>query len=249
MTYSIVARDPKTGEIGITVASRFFACGVQVPWVSAKAAVASQAFVNPLWGIEGLSRLDAGEAPTAILLDLLSRDAGEALRQAHFLAPDGQMVQHTGANCVPWAGHVSALNVSVAGNMLVGPDVVLDTLANYRNHPELPFAERLLCAMEAGEAAGGDSRGRQAAGLVIHGGQPYPTIDIRADDHADPLWELRRLLAVSKERYAIFATSMATCDNFSGMVDRQPLDEAIAKDEAHRKEHGIASRSFAVPPA
>jgi uncharacterized Ntn-hydrolase superfamily protein len=249
MTYSIVARDPITGEIGIAVASRFFACGVQVPWVSATAAVASQAFVNPLWGIEGLTRLDAGEAPRAILTDFVLRDGGEAIRQAHFLAPDGQMVQHTGASCVPWAGHVSATDISVAGNMLVGPDVVRDTLASYLEHPELPFAERLLCAMEAGEAAGGDSRGRQAAGLVIHAGQPYPALDFRADDHANPLGELRRLLAVSKERYAIFATSMATTDNFSGMIDRQPLDAAIAKDEAYRNEHGIASQSFAAPSA
>lgn len=104
MTYSIVARDPMTGEIGIAVASRFFACGVQVPWLSATAAVASQAFVNPLWGIEGLTRLDAGEAPRAILTDFVLRDGGEAIRQAHFLAPDGQMVQHTGASCaLGWA--------------------------------------------------------------------------------------------------------------------------------------------------
>jgi uncharacterized Ntn-hydrolase superfamily protein len=249
MTYSIVARDPGTGQIGIAVASRFFACGVQVPWVSATAAVASQAFVNPLWGIEGLARLDRGETPLAILADFLKRDAGEATRQAHFLAPDGQMIQHTGANCVPWCGHVSAPDISVAGNMLTGPEVIEDALASYLGHPDLPFAERLLTAMEAGEAAGGDKRGRQAAGLVIHAGQPYPAIDIRADDHADPLAELRRLLAVSAERYTIFATAMGTVENFSGMTDRRPMDAAIAKDEARRRDQGIASHSFAVPPA
>jgi uncharacterized Ntn-hydrolase superfamily protein len=249
MTYSIVARDQSTGEIGIAVASRFFACGVQVPWVSATAAVASQAFVNPLWGIEGLARLDRGEPPEAILTDFLQRDAGEATRQAHFLAPDGQMIQHTGASCVPWCGHVSAPDISVAGNMLTGPEVIEDTLASYLGHPDLPFAERLLTAMEAGEAAGGDKRGRQAAGLLIHAGQPYPAIDIRADDHADPLAELRRLLAVSAERYMIFATAMGTVENFSGMTDRRPMDAAIAKDEARRRDQGIASHSFAVPPA
>ena len=104
-------------------------------------------------------------------------------------------------------------------------------------------------AEEAGEAAGGDSRGRQAAGLVIHQGQTYASIDIRADDHAHPLAELRRLLAVSEERYAIFATAMATTENFSGMVDRKPLDEAISNDEAYRKKYGITSQSHAVPPA
>ena len=247
MTYSIVARNVKTGEIGVAVASRFFACGVHVPWVSATAAVASQAFVNPLWGIEGLSRLDAGEPPKGILSDFLKRDAGRASRQAHFLAPDGQMVQHTGAECVAWAGHVSAHDISVAGNMLAGPGVVQETLDSYLGHPELPFVERLLTAMEAGEAAGGDNRGRQAAGLVIHSGQAYPFIDIRADDCADPLAELRRLLAVSKERYMLFADSMATSENFSGMVDRRALDEAIANAERFSKEHGIVSQSFAVP--
>ncbi len=247
MTYSIVARNAQMGEIGIAVASRFFACGVQVPWVSARAAVASQAFVNPLWGIEGLQRMEAGEPPNVVLSDFLDRDAGQASRQAHFLAPDGQMVQHTGTDCVPWAGHVSAPHISVAGNMLAGPAVVQDTLASYLAHPELPFAERLLTAMDAGEAAGGDKRGRQAAGLVIHSGQPYPLIDIRADDHADPLAELRRLLAVSEERYMLFARAMATSENFSGMIDRRPLDEAIAKSEQHRLENGITSRSFAVP--
>lgn len=247
MTYSIVARNSETSEIGIAVASRFFACGVQVPWVSPTAAVASQAFVNPLWGIEGLSRLDNGEAASDILADFVARDKGQASRQAHFLAPDGQMVQHTGADCVPWAGHVSAPDISVAGNMLMGPEVVQDTLASYLDHPDLPFAERLLTAMEAGEAAGGDKRGRQAAGLIIYKGQPYSAIDIRADDHSDPLAELRRLLAVSQERYALFAQAMATTDNFSGMVDRKPLDEAITTSEQHRKDQGIKSQSFAVP--
>lgn len=249
MTYSIVAREPKSGQIGIAVASRFFACGVQVPWVSATAAVATQAFVNPLWGIEGVARLDKGEDPKAVLADFVSRDAGQAIRQAHVMAPCGQMAQHTGADCVPWAGHVSAQDISVAGNMLTGPDVIARTLACYLSHPELAFAERLLTAMEAGAAAGGDKRGRQAAGLVIHAGQPYPLLDIRADDHADPLAELRRLLAVSKERYMMFKDAMATTQNFSGTIDRRPLDAALDQDAADRKAHGIASQSYAVPPS
>lgn len=248
VTYSIVAKDAKTGEIGIAVASRFFACGVQVPWLSATAAVASQAFVNPLWGTEGLKRLDDGEAPARILNDFLSRDLGQASRQAHFLAPDGQMIQHTGKDCVPWAGHVAAPLVSVAGNMLTGPDVVQNTLDSYQSNKDLPFAERLLTAMEAGQAAGGDKRGRQAAGLIIHAGQPYSKLDIRADDHSDPLAELRRLLAVSAERYALFAQAMATTENFSGMTDRTPLDQAIRDAEAYRTEHAIASQSFATDP-
>lgn len=247
MTYSIVAKDPESGEIGIAVASRFFACGALVPYVSATAAIASQAFVNPLWGTEGLPRLQQGEAPEAVMGDFIARDAAQAIRQAHMIAPDGRIAQHTGADCVPWCGHVSAPNVSVAGNMLAGPEVVSQTLASYQAQAALPFAERLLAAMQAGEDAGGDKRGKQAAGLLIHRGQPYAALDLRVDDHADPLSELRRLFAVSKERYEMFAMGIATVDNFSGMLDRTPIDEAIAKDEARRAAQGIASASFATP--
>ncbi|MBS0126701.1 DUF1028 domain-containing protein [Thetidibacter halocola] len=246
MTYSIVARDPRTGEVGIAVASRFFACGAMVPHVGPTAAMASQAFVNPLWGIEGLQRLTAGENPQAILDDLVARDGGQQIRQAHMIGPDGRIAQHTGAGCVPWAGHAQAPNVSVAGNMLAGSAVVQDTLAAFVAAEDQPLAQRLLTAMEAGERAGGDKRGRQAAGLRVHAGQPYAALDLRVDDHADPLAELRRLMDVAEERYTIFRTAMPTVENFSGMVDRRPLDEAIAKSEADRAARGIASRSFAT---
>ncbi len=249
MTYSIVARDSATGEIGIAVASRFFACGSLVPHVAPTAAIASQAFVNPLWGTQGLPRLVRGDAPDTLFADLVGRDAGQAMRQAHALAPDGRIAQHTGAECVPWAGHASGPDISVAGNMLTGPEAVRDTLQSYLDLPDLPFAERLLAAMQAGEDAGGDKRGKQAAGLLIHAGQPYPALDLRVDDHGDPLTELRRLYAVSGERLRLFAMGLATEENFSGMVDRTPLDEAIAKDEAHRAAHGIASQSHATSNA
>ncbi len=249
MTYSIVARDGRTGEVGIAVASRFFACGSLVPFVSPTAAIASQAFVNPLWGIEGLPRLVDGDAPDDIFADLISRDRGKAMRQAHALAPNGRIAQHTGADCVPWCGHVSGPDISVAGNMLTGPRVVQDTLQAFLDQPDLPFADRLLVAMQAGEDAGGDKRGKQAASLLIHAGQPYPDLDLRVDDHSDPLSELRRLHAVSKERYRLFAQGIPSVENFSGIVDRTPIDEAIAKDEAYRSEHGIKTQSHAVPPA
>jgi len=247
MTYSIVARDAAKGEIGIAVASRFFACGSLVPHVAATAAIASQAFVNPLWGTEGLPRLAAGEAPQAILDDFIARDGGQAMRQAHMLAPDGRIAQHTGTDCVPWCGHVARPDISVAGNMLAGPEVIADMLQAFLDNPDLPFAERLLVAMQAGEDAGGDKRGKQAAGLLIHAGQPYPSVDLRVDDHVDPLTELRRLKAVSEERFKMFSMGIATEQNFSGMTDRTPIDEAIAKDEAYRAEHGIASQSYATP--
>lgn len=246
MTFSIVAKDAETGAFGIAVASRFFACGAMVPYVAETAAFASQAFINPLWGLDGLARLRDGDAPDAILADLIAGDQGADNRQAHMIASDGAIAQFTGASCVPWAGHCQGENVSIAGNMLVGPAVIEQMLSAWNEAKAQPFAERLLTAMEAGEAAGGDKRGRQAAGVLIHDGQPYPAIDLRVDDHAEPLPELRRLLAVSEERFALFRPALPTRENPSGLLDRRPLDQAIADKERQMAEGGIASQSFAT---
>ncbi len=249
MTFSIAARDPVSGGVGIAVASRFFACGAMVPYVSARSAFASQAFINPLWGIDGLIRLDKGEAAEEVLASLVEQDLGQANRQAHMIGPDGRIAQHTGAECVPWAGHCKAENVSIAGNMLAGPAVIETMLAAWQAASDQSLAERLLTAMEAGEAAGGDKRGRQAAALLVHEGQPYPALDLRVDDHAEPLPELRRLLAVSEERFALFRPAMPTRENPSGMLDRAPLDKAIADKERDMAENGVASKSQATTPA
>lgn len=248
MTYSIVARDPATGFHGVAVASRFFAVGALVPHVrGGRCAVATQAFVNPLWGIEAADRMARGEAAATVLADLVARDAGRDQRQAHMIDADGRSAAHTGSACIDWAGHRVAAGVSVAGNMLAGPAVVDATLAAYQSHPDLPFAERLLTAMEAGEAAGGDKRGRQSAALRIHRSEDYPWVDLRADDHADPLAELRRLLEVAGERFLHVAEIMPTRANFSGLTERSGIDRRIAEEEARRKAAGLVSRSFATP--
>lgn len=247
MTYSIVAKDKKTSAIGIAVASRFFACGGMVPFVARNTAVASQAFCNPLWGIEGRDRLNAGEKANNVLNDFVDRDAGQSIRQAHMIDMYGDIHAHTGSDCVDWAGHASANLVSVAGNMLVGENVVRDTLTSYQDNINEDFLDRLLLAMDAGEKAGGDKRGRQAAGIIIHMGQDYPWLDLRVDDHADPLAELRRLVDVSQERFVHFSKGLATKDNFSGVSDRSPIDKAITDAEVRRKNKGLKSRSFASP--
>ena len=249
MTYSIVARDPLTGQYGIAVASRFFAVGALVPQVrGGRCAVATQAFVNPVWGLDAARRLAEGEAAEAVVADLVARDAGQAQRQIHLIDSAGRSAGHTGVDCIGWCGHLIAEGVSVAGNMLAGPAVVADTLAAYRANMGLPVAERLLTAMEAGEAAGGDKRGRQSAALRIHRDDDFPWIDLRADDHADPLAELRRLHDVAQERYLHFADAIPTRANPSGMTDRAPLDAAIAAQEARGRAEGRKSRSFATEP-
>lgn len=247
MTYSIVARDTNTGEYGVAVASRFFATGALVPHLrGGKCAVATQAFVSPIWGIEAADRMALGESAADVLADLVARDDGQAIRQIHMIDCTGQIAAHTGANCVDWCGHVAGDGVSVAGNMLAGAGVIAETLAAHQAHVDLPLAERLMTAMEAGATAGGDKRGTQSAALVIHKTEDYPWLSLRADDHPDPLAELRRLYDVAHERFVHVAAAMPTRANFSGTTDRTGIDEAIRAADEKRQAEGRPSRSFAT---
>ncbi|MEQ1407707.1 DUF1028 domain-containing protein [Neorhizobium sp. Rsf11] len=250
MTWSIVARDPQTGHLGIAVASRFFAVGAAVPHIrGGVGAVATQAFVSPLYGTDGLKLLEEGKLPEEIIGTLTARDDGRRQRQFHLIDASGRNAAYTGENCVDWAGHLVDDNVSVAGNMLAGPEVIAETLRVYKERAAAgaPLAERLLDAMDAGEAAGGDKRGKQSAAMVIYRDQDYPWLRIHADDHTDPLRELRRLYAVAQERYLHVAETMPTRENPHGMIDRRVIDEKIAALEAAREAEGRPSASFATP--
>lgn len=230
MTWSIIAHDPASGAFGVAVASRFFAVGAICPHVEGNvAALGTQALVNPMYAVHAMPRLRSGEAAEAVLSSLVAPDAGANQRQFHIIDNAGRIAQHTGAHCIAWAGHVSAHNVSVAGNMLAGPQVVQATLDTYLASNG-PMAERLLTAMGAGESAGGDSRGRQSAALKTCTRDPYPDLDIRADDHPDPLTELWRLYRVSLERYAVFRRFLAGTESPVGVLDRAVIDAAIARD-------------------
>lgn len=227
MTWSILAFDPATGTLGGAVATRFFAVGALVLHMEGGVgALATQALVNPMYAVHGMPRLRAGDAPETIVAALLAGDAGRDHRQIHILDVAGRIAAHTGAGCIGWCGAVRGTNVSVAGNMLAGPDVVSATLAAFEAS-SAPMAERLLSAMEAGEAAGGDKRGKQSAALKICTRDPYPDLDIRTDDHPDPLTELRRLLAVSQERFAVFRRFLPGADSPCGVFDRAVIDAAI----------------------
>lgn len=230
MTWSIIARDPATGTLGVAVASRFFAVGAICPFVEGRVgALATQALVNPMYAVHAMPGLRARDAPQAILAALVAPDPGADQRQFHIIDAAGRIAQHSGANCVPWAGHVGAENVSVAGNMLAGEATVRATLEAYLSATG-SMAERLLTAMEASETAGGDKRGKQSAGLKIASNDPYPDLDIRADDHPDPLSELRRLYKVSLERFAVFRRLLAGNDSTWGVLDRAAIDATIARD-------------------
>jgi uncharacterized Ntn-hydrolase superfamily protein len=250
MTYSIVAREAATGHLGIAVASRFFAVGALVPhMLGGVGAVATQAFVSPLYGTDGIALLAGGATAGEALDTVVGRDAGRHSRQVHMIDAAGRSAAFTGEQCIDWAGHMVGDGVSVAGNMLAGPQVVEATLEAYVAGADLPLVERLLTAMEAGELAGGDKRGRQSAALRIVRGEAYPWLDIRSDDHADPLAELRRLYAVAQERFLLVAETLPTASNVSGLLDRSGIDREIAAREAERIAAGRPSASFASPPA
>ena len=237
MTWSMIAKDTETGRIGIIVATKFFAAGCMVPHIrTGVGAVATQAFVNPYYGPRGLALLSAGASAEETVKLLLAADEGRDNRQVHALDKEGRFSAHTGAKCIDWCGHAVHDGFSVAGNMLAGPAVIADTAAEFAARSELPLARRLIAAMLAGERAGGDKRGKQSAALLIHDGEDYPLLDLRVDDHADPLAELARLEGVARERWVHFRRLMPRAAEPAGLVDRTDLDALIAASIAENYE-------------
>jgi uncharacterized Ntn-hydrolase superfamily protein len=228
MTWSIIARDPLTGQIGIAVATKFFAVGARVPHIAPQiGGVATQALVNPYYGIDGVRLLREGKAPRDIIATLIAADDGRDSRQLHIMDASGRIAAHTGRECVDWCGHLEGVGFSIAGNMLAGAQVLDETAKAYVANEKLPFAQRLIAAMKAGEAAGGDKRGKQSAALLIHGEEDWSNLDLRVDDHTDPLAELERLEQVSRERWVHFRQFLPTRKNPAGVTDRAIIDASI----------------------
>jgi uncharacterized Ntn-hydrolase superfamily protein len=223
MTYSIVARDPKSGELGIAVQSRYFAAGRLVPGIEAGVGViASQASANASFPSEGLRLLRSGFAAQEVLQQLIGSDGGAALRQVAVLDRQGNVAVHTGASCVAAAGHRIGVQCSAQANMMVQPTVWPAMLDAYERGAG-DLAERLLQAMQAAEREGGDLRGRQAAALIVVAGEPSspprPLIDLRVDDHADPVAEIKRQLAYSRaHQRAGLALDRVAADDFNGAL-------------------------------
>jgi len=225
MTWSIIFRERDSGRIAIAVATKFFAVGARVPYIEPrKGAVATQALINPLYGTDGLRLIRDGVGAADVVRILTARDAGRAHRQLHVLGADGRFAAYTGAACVPWCGHWVGDDFSVAGNMLAGPQVVSETVRVLRERPDLELPRRLITALKAGEKVGGDKRGKQSAALVIYGADEYSELDLRVDDHVEPLLELARLEAASRERWTLFRTFMATRRNPVGVIDRARIE-------------------------
>ena len=228
MTWSIIARDSTTGQFGIAVATKFFAVGARVPHIAAiLGGIATQALVNPYYGIDGIKLLREGRAPRDIVETLIAADSGRESRQLHVMDAKGRISGFTGSECVEWCGQLAGDGFSLAGNMLSGAAVLDDTAKAYTANAPLPFAQRLILAMKAGEAAGGDKRGKQSAALLIHGEEEWSDLDLRVDDHADPLAELERLEQVSRERWVHFRAFLPTRKNPAGITDRATIDAGV----------------------
>jgi uncharacterized Ntn-hydrolase superfamily protein len=232
MTWSILARDAATGAFGVAVTTKFFAVGAGCPHAMSNAgALATQALINPTLGPRGLRLLAEGVRAQAVIDTLLASDQGRETRQLHVLDATGRAAAHTGRNCVDWCGHLIRTGFSVAGNMLAGPKVIEDTAAAYEASAHLPLAERLIGALDAGQAAGGDKRGKQSAALKIYAGEEYPWLDLRVDDHPEPLVELRRLYDVARQRYLVFHRFLPTRNDPSGVFDRATINAEVERVE------------------
>lgn len=212
-TFSVVAADVATGDLGIAVASKFLACGAVVPWASAGAgAVATQSFANTAYGPDALRMMRDGLSASEALARLIADDRDRDLRQVGVVDARGGAAAHTGPGCHAWAGHSVGDGFTCQGNILVGRDTV-DAMAAAFRAARGPLADRLLSTLAAGEGAGGDRRGKQASALYVvrpkggYGGMNDVLVDLRVDDHAEPVKELRRLLDL---RDLYFGSSPAT---------------------------------------
>jgi uncharacterized Ntn-hydrolase superfamily protein len=231
MTWSIIARDA-SGAFGVAIATRFFAVGALCPHAeSGVGALSTQALVNPYYGRHGLDLLRARVPAPEVVGKLTAPDEGREHRQLHVIDAQGRIGQYTGAKCVDWCGAIRGDGFSVAGNMLANENVIRETARAFEKSKK-PFAERLIAALEAGEAAGGDKRGKQSAALLVFSLEEYADLNLRVDDHAEPLAELRRLYDKAHERFVPYLKCSPSKARPFGIFDRAVIEKEIAR---HKK--------------
>lgn len=231
-TFSIVARDPATGELGVAVQSHWFSVGSVVPWAEAGVgAVATQSFVEPSYGPKGLALMKEGVPPKDALARLLAADGQSSVRQVAFVDVKGRVAVHTGAQCIPGAGHHVGEGYTTESNLML-TDEVPDAMAKAFEASKGPLAERMLTALDAAQAVGGDIRGKQSAALLVVRAKatdkPWTDrlVDLRIEDHPEPLKELRRLLTLHRAYE---------------MMNRGDEATAVGKLDAALEEYGRAA--------
>ena len=233
-TFSIVARDPATGDMAVAVQSHWFSVGTSVSWGEAGVGVvATQSFTNKSFGLRGLALLKSGKTAQQALDELLANDEGRDVRQVAILDAQGNVATHTGKKCIDEAGHVKGSQFSVQANMMLSNTVPAAMAKAYEQNVSLPLAERVLATLDAAQAAGGDIRGRQSAALLVVRGKATEgawadrLIDLRVDDNDVPLKELRRLLSLHRAYEHMNAGDLA--------VEKNDVPGAIREYQAAEK--------------
>ena len=247
-TYSIVARDSVTGEMGVAVQSHWFSVGSLVTWAEAGVgAVATQSFVDPAYGPLGLELMRAGKSATQTLQGLLSSDPGQDVRQVAMIDANGNVAAHTGKKCIPGAGHIVGEQFSVQANLMAN-DKIWPAMAKAYREAKGDLADRMLAALDAAQAVGGDIRGKQSAAILIVAakstGRPWidRTMELRIEDHAEPLKELRRLVNMHRAYQHMNAGDLAIEHNdMEGARREYGAAEAMVPDNLEMKYwHAVA---------
>lgn len=229
MTWSILAHDPASGALAVAVTTCNLAVGASCPFLRAGVgAVSTQSITNRYLGPAALDAMARGLPPGLALDSVLAGDEGRGMRQIHAVDARGRVAARTGANCVEWCGELSGEGWSLAGNMLSGPEVLLATRDAFLAHAGVPLPERMLLALQAGEDAGGDRRGRQSAALQLVTTEDFPDLDLRVDDHGEPLRELGRLLTLWRRDREPMLARAPRRQNPSGSLDMAATEAAWA---------------------
>jgi uncharacterized Ntn-hydrolase superfamily protein len=211
MTFSIAAFCPRTGMSGVAVSTAVPAVGAICAFGGPRiGAVATQAWVNPYLGIDAVALLQQGLSAPEVVHRLISQDPGADMRQLAVVDGQGFAAVHSGSGCTPWFGDMTGPGYSIQGNMLTGGATLEAMGDSFTSTEELDLPERLVQALEAGQAVGGDKRGRQSAAVKVYAVEEYPYLDLRVDEHPDPVAELRRVYEVARRQLMPFIAIMAT---------------------------------------
>lgn len=224
-TFSISARCARTGMLGVAVSTAVPGVGGICPFVRPGAgAISTQSWVNPYLGIDGLALLAEGLTAQQTLDKLMAQDPGREVRQIGIVDASGDSAAWSGSECTAWFGHLNGPDFAVQGNMLVGEATIQAMSDCFGRTAALELPERLVAALEAGQAAGGDKRGRQSAALLVYRREEYPYLSLRVDDHSYPVAELRRIFEVARHQLLPFVDGMPTRESPMGDLPKPVTD-------------------------
>lgn len=245
-TFSIVGRCQRTGQLGVAVTTAVPGVGCLVPFARAGiGAVATQSWVNPYLGLDGLDLMEKGMSAQEVCDKLLAEDPGRDVRQIGYVDAQGNSAAYTGKSCADWNGHLTGKNFSAQGNMLLGRETVQAMADTFQNTEGLDLVERLIGALESGQASGGDARGKQSAAVLVVHIERYPLVDLRVDENRHPVAELRRIYEVAKYQSLPFVAELPTRDNPLGKFSNKTRQD-LSGPPAYRRGGGSRGGSVVI---